>query len=203
MRRKLHQLATIAVGAASSLACLASAAPQPNIVHILTDDLGWQDVACYYRAERGEESIYETPNMDRMASLGMRFTQAYSPSPVCAPSRASYMAGQSTLKTGVLHVLGGSPSRPRTPEFKYIDPIYSARLSLETPTIASLLKEAGYVTAHIQKFHFGGLHHGFPGPLDYGFDFSWTTGPGKGYNCLLYTSPSPRDRTRSRMPSSA
>lgn len=155
---------------------------QPNIVHILTDDLGWQDVACYYRSVRGKESLIETPNMDRIAKNGMLFMQAYSPSPVCAPSRAAYMAGQSTLKAGVLHVLGGTPSRPRTPTFKYIDPIYTARLSLETPTIATLLKDAGYITAHIQKFHFGGVNHGFPGPLDYGFDFSWTTGPGMRYN---------------------
>ena len=105
---------------------------QPNIVHILTDDLGWQDVACYYRSVRGKESLIETPNMDRIAKNGMLFMQAYSPSPVCAPSRAAYMAGQSTLKAGVLHVLGGTPSRPRTPTFKYIDPIYTARLSLET-----------------------------------------------------------------------
>ena len=170
------------------------AAPQPNIVHILTDDLGWQDVACYYRAMHGKESIYETPNMDRMAQNGMRFMQAYSPAPVCAPSRAAYMAGQSPLKTGVLHVLGGTPARPRTPTFKYIDPVYSARLSLETPTIASLLKEAGYITAHIQKFHFGGVAHGFPGPLDYGFDFSWTTGPGLRYNDPELWDPNDKKR---------
>ena len=183
-RQQTHALAAIAAAGLALFGGVSSAvaAPQPNIVHILTDDLGWQDVACYYRAMQGRESIYETPNMDRMAENGMMFMQAYSPSPVCAPSRAAYMAGQSTLKTGVLHVLGGAPSRPRTPGFKYIDPVYSARLSLETPTIASLLKEAGYITAHIQKFHFGGVHHGFPGPLDYGFDFSWTTGPGLRYN---------------------
>jgi len=63
------------------------AAPQPNIVHILTGDLGWMDVACYYRAVHGKESIYETPNMDRIANSGMRFMQAYSPSATCAPSR--------------------------------------------------------------------------------------------------------------------
>ena len=175
-------IAAAVLVAALGGASVAPATPQPNIVHILTDDLGWQDVACYYRTVRGKESLIETPNMDRIAKNGMLFMQAYSPSPVCAPSRAAYMAGQSTLKTGVLHVLGGTPSRPRTPTFKYIDPIYTARLSLETPTIATLLKDAGYITAHIQKFHFGGVNHGFPGPLDYGFDFSWTTGPGMRYN---------------------
>ena len=62
------------------------AAPQPNIVHILVDDLGWQDVACYYRTQHQHEPFYETPNMDRMAENGMRFMQAYSPAMTCAPS---------------------------------------------------------------------------------------------------------------------
>ena len=88
------------------------ATPQPNIVHILTDDLGWMDPVCYYRAVRGRESIYETPNMDRLAANGMRFMQAYSPAPTCAPSRAAYMAGQYTPHTGVLHVMGGRLARP-------------------------------------------------------------------------------------------
>ena len=70
-----------------------SAAPQPNIVHILTDDLGWMDPACYYRAVHGKESVYETPNMDRLAKNGKRFMQAYAPAPTCSPSRAAYMAG--------------------------------------------------------------------------------------------------------------
>ena len=85
---------------------------KPNIVHILTDDLGWQDVAAYYRAVHGKESIYETPHMDRIAENGLRFMQAYSPSATCAPSRAAYMAGQYTPHTGVLHVMGSMPPRP-------------------------------------------------------------------------------------------
>lgn len=178
----------------ATLACFAASKPQPNIVHILTDDLGWMDVACNYRAVHGKESIYETPNIDRIAKNGMRFMQAYSPSPTCAPSRAAYMAGQSTLKTGVLHVLGGWPARPRTPTFQYIDPVYTGRLSLETPTIATLLKQAGYTTGHIQKFHFGGASRGFPGPLDYGFDFGWTTGPNMRYNDPELWDPTDKKR---------
>ena len=80
---------------------------QPNIVHIFTDDMGWQDIGCYYRAIHGEEAMYETPHMDRLAKNGKRFMQAYSPAPTCAPSRAAYMAGQYTPHTGVLHVMGG------------------------------------------------------------------------------------------------
>ena len=89
-----------------------STPPKPNIVHILTDDLGWQDVAAYYRKVQGKEAIYETPALDRMAEKGRMFMQAYSPCATCAPSRAAYMAGQFTPHTGVLHVTGGLPPRP-------------------------------------------------------------------------------------------
>ena len=147
---------------------------KPNIVHILTDDLGWQDIACYYRAMHdGEESLYETPHMDRLAAKGRRFMQAYSPAPTCAPSRAAYMAGQYTPHTGVFSVLGGRLARPYNGRHSRIEPFYSCRLDLDTPIIADVLKEAGYTTAHIQKWHIGGRSEGYPGPLDYGFDFSW------------------------------
>jgi arylsulfatase A-like enzyme len=161
----------------TALLCLCSgpliAAPQPNIVHILTDDMGWMDPACYYRAHHGTESMYETPNMDRLAKNGRRFMQAYSPAPTCAPSRAAYMAGQYTPHTRVLHVMGGRLARAYHPSHAYIDPFYPGRLNLDTPIIADELKDAGYVTAHIQKWHFGGRGKGYPGPLAYGFDFSW------------------------------
>ena len=147
--------------------------PKPNIVHILTDDLGWQDIACYYRAIQGEESVYETPHMDRLAAKGRRFMQAYSAAPTCAPSRAAYMAGQYTPHTGVLSVLGGRLARPYNARHAYIDPFYSCRLNIDTPIIADVLKEAGYTTAHISKWHVGGRSESYPGPLDYGFDFSW------------------------------
>ncbi len=69
-------------------------APQPNIAHIMIDDLGWQDVACYYRDYHKDEPLYETPHMDRLASRGIRFMQAYSPAMTCAPSRAAFLTGQ-------------------------------------------------------------------------------------------------------------
>jgi hypothetical protein len=76
-RKRFSALLLCMVGGA----CLAAAAPKPNIVHILVDDLGWQDVNCYYEKLHGEASFYETPNIDRVASKGLRFMQAYSPSP--------------------------------------------------------------------------------------------------------------------------
>ena len=161
------------IGFLAAGCCFADRPEKPNIVHILTDDLGWQDIACYYRAMHdGEESLYETPHMDRLAAKGRRFMQAYSPAPTCAPSRAAYMAGQYTPHTGVLSVLGGRLARPYNARHAYMDPFYSCRLDLDTPIIADVLKEAGYTTAHIQKWHIGGRSEGYPGPLDYGFDFS-------------------------------
>jgi arylsulfatase A-like enzyme len=182
MRLKINQHFLYSIlcglGASSALAMgtlpARSAAPQPNIVHVLTDDLGWMDPACYYRDLHGEDSVYETPHMDHLARLGKRFMQAYAPAPTCAPSRAAYMAGQYTTHTGVLHVMGGRLARPYHQSHGYIDPFYSGRLKLEAPIIADVLKAAGYATAHIQKWHFGGRSKGYPGPLDYGFDFSWS-----------------------------
>ena len=87
---------------------------KPNIVHILVDDLGWQDVACYYRTQHTTEPFYETPNIDRLAKRGIRFMHAYSPAMTCAPSRAAYMTGQFTPHNGVYHVnMGGRI--PRAP----------------------------------------------------------------------------------------
>lgn len=70
----------------------------------MVDDLGWQDVGCYCRDFHKDEPFYETPHMDRLASRGMRFIQAYSPAMTCAPSRAAYLTGQYTPHNGVYHV---------------------------------------------------------------------------------------------------
>ena len=180
---KMIHLLLIMLGA---LNAFAASPEKPNIVHILTDDLGWQDIACYYRAIHGEESVYETPHMDRLAAKGRRFMQAYSPAPTCAPSRAAYMAGQYTPHTGVLSVMGGRLTRPYNGRHAYIDPFYPCRLDIDTPIIADVLKEAGYTTAHISKWHFGGRGEGYPGPLDYGFDFSWNTRNGHYNDPELY-----------------
>lgn len=174
---------------------ITAAAPQPNIVHILADDLGWQDIACYYRAAHGgKESVYETPHLDRIAAQGMRFMQAYSPSATCSPSRAAIMAGQFTLRTGVLHVTGGGVPTPFNASFAYMDGFYPCRLDLETPTIARVLKDAGYTTAHIKKWHLGGRNDGYPGPLQYGFDFSWDAKT-KDYNDPALWDPKRKGKT--------
>jgi arylsulfatase A-like enzyme len=182
MNMKRSASITAVTAALLSVSIPGHAAPKPNIVHILTDDLGWMDPACYYRAVHGKEPIYETPHMDRLAQNGRRFMQAYSPAPTCAPSRAAYLSGQYGPHNGVLHVMGGRLARPYHTIHAYGEPFYPSRIPIDTPTIPRLLKEAGYVSGHIQKLHVGGRGNGYPGPVAYGFDFGWQGGPGAPYN---------------------
>ena len=146
---------------------------QPNIVHILVDDLGWQDVACYRRDYTDDEPLYETPNMDRIAARGIRFMQAYSPSVTCAPSRAAFLTGQYTPHNGVYHVnMGCQIPRPRRTNAQMLDPYYVGRLMPGKPVIGNALKQAGYRTAHVGKWHVAGAS-GYPSPIQVGFDFSF------------------------------
>jgi len=164
--------ATIVAGGFSGTSASA-AAPQPNIVHILVDDLGWQDVACYYRTQHQDEPFYETPNMDRMAKNGMRFMQAYSPAMTCAPSRTAFITGQFTPHNGVYHVnMGGRIPRPRGNSKPQMDPYYVTRVMPGKPAIPQAMKAAGYTTAHVGKWHVSGVAYD-PSPLDLGFDFSF------------------------------
>ena len=75
---------------------------QPNIIFILIDDLGWVDLTCY------GSTFYETPNIDRLASDGMRFTDAYAACPVCSPTRASILTGKYPATLGLTNFIGGN-----------------------------------------------------------------------------------------------
>ncbi|MDF7823604.1 sulfatase [Pontiellaceae bacterium B12227] len=153
------------------------AAPKPNIVHILTDDFGWQDPVCM---DVDGDTPYETPNLDRLAKNGRKFMQAYSPSPTCAPSRAAYMSGQYPAHTGIYHVMGGKLPRAYSPNFSHINPFYRYRLPLTEMTIPKELKKAGYTTGHVGKWHLGGRSNGYPFPGNYGFDIGYVDDLGKG-----------------------
>ncbi len=109
---------------------------KPNIIYILADDLGYGDLSCY------GQTNFRTPNIDKLANNGMLFTQYYSGSTVCAPSRSSLMTGQHTGKTFIRGNKGVKP------EGQY--PISSSVL-----TVAELLKEAGYVTGAFGKWGLG------------------------------------------------
>ena len=108
-----------------------------NFVFFLIDDMGWMDLSCY------GSTFYETPNIDRLATEGMRFTDAYAACPVCSPTRGSIMTGKYPARLGITQWIGG-PNEP-TP--------YRHYLPLEELTIAEALKQAGYATGFVGKWH--------------------------------------------------
>ena len=142
---------------------LHAAAPRtttPNIIFILADDLGYTDVSCF------GSKFYETPNIDRLAAQGVRFTSGYTCGPNCQPTRAALMSGQYGPRTGV-YTVGNIdrfdwPSRPLRP----VDNV--AQLPLDKITLPQSLKAAGYATGMFGKWHLGEdkEHH----PRARGFD---------------------------------
>jgi arylsulfatase A-like enzyme len=128
---------------------------RPNIILILMDDMGWRDLGCY------GSSFYETPNLDRLAQQGMRFTDAYAACPVCSPTRASMMTGRYPARVGVTNFIAGC-SKGALLEAPYIK-----HLPLTEKSIASALQSDGYATWHIGKWHLGGEEFW---PLNHGFD---------------------------------
>jgi arylsulfatase A len=117
----------------------------PNIVFVLADDLGWTDLGCF------GSSFYQTPNIDRLARQGMRFTNAYAACPVCSPTRASILTGKYPAR---LHLTDWIPGRT-PPGVKMRLPQWTPYLPLNEVTIAEALQPAGYVSASIGKWHLG------------------------------------------------
>lgn len=120
----------------------------PNIVLIVADDMGWHDLASY-----GNDFI-ETPNLDLLASQGIRFTDGYAAAPLCSPSRASLLTGLHPINVNITEHIHGN--RPAGPNQKLKTPPISQQLDLEYTTIAEVLKKQHYTTAHIGKWHLGG-----------------------------------------------
>ncbi|HUU91294.1 MAG TPA: sulfatase-like hydrolase/transferase, partial [Phycisphaerae bacterium] len=137
------------------------AAPRrkPNFVFFLVDDLGWRDLGCY------GSTFHDTPNLDRLAASGMRFTDAYAACPVCSPTRASIMTGKFPARLGITDWIPGQRPKNR----KLLAPPIHNQLALEEVTIAEVLKEAGYRTFFAGKWHLGG--QGFF-PEQQGFDIN-------------------------------
>ncbi|MBA4300116.1 MAG: arylsulfatase [Cyclobacterium sp.] len=132
----------------------------PNILILLADDLGYGDLSCY-----GSQSI-ETPNLDALASQGMRFTRFYAGSAVCSPSRACLLTGNFPLRVNATRHFDDK----------------EMHLPIETVTLPEILKQNGYTTGHIGKWHLGGLRpmdfegrlnnkRALPGPQQHGFDY--------------------------------
>jgi len=117
--------------------------PTPNIILIVADDLGIHQLGCY-----GSE-FYETPNIDRLAKNGMKFTNAYAAATVCSPTRASILTGKYPAR---LHLTDYIPGKTK-PEKKLKVPEWRKYLSEDEVTIAEVLKSGGYVTGHFGKWH--------------------------------------------------
>lgn len=167
----LHKIQILCTAVLSSCAIVPSLAvaerpAQPNVVLILADDLGWQDVKCY---DIDEPSPAETPYIDAFAKKGVQFWQAYSPAPTCAPSRCAIMSGDHPARAQKTHVVGGKPPSGASP---MIDPWYSGRMPADTFTLARALKQNGYATGHAGKWHIAMEHHSDPQPEDVGFDYT-------------------------------
>lgn len=141
----LFRLLTLAAFVALACSASAQSPANPNIVVILADDLGWADLSCY------GNQFNETPNLDRLAAEGLRFTQFYA-GPVCSPTRANLQSGQDQARFGITQHIPGH----RRPYAKLRDPVVPLQLPLEVKTFAECLQEAGYATGYFGKWHLGG-----------------------------------------------
>ena len=144
---------------ACCLCSLVSAAPRPNIIFLLADDIGYGDFGCY-----GATKV-KTPNCDRLATQGLRFTDAHAPSAVCTPTRYAFLTGEYAWRKQGTGILPGN-----------------AGLIIEPGrvTVPALLKQAGYTTGVVGKWHLGlgttPTDYNTdvkPGPLELGFDYAW------------------------------
>jgi arylsulfatase A-like enzyme len=164
-----------------------------NIVIILADDLGWNDTNIFQKSQ-----FLETPNIDALAAKGMIFSQSYTNSPLCSPTRASILTGQTPARHGSttpnhhLPLVRLEPTLPASAPTnrKSITPQTVTRLNTTLPTLSSILKANNYQTAHFGKWHLGAspyspLEHGFdidiphfdgPGPVS-GFLAPWSFAP--------------------------
>ena len=131
---------------------------KPNIVVFLADDMGWGDSATY------GHKIIKTPNLDKLAAQGMKFTQGYSACGVCSPSRSAILTGRTPYRNGVWRHLSGN---------------HKAHLRASEITYPELLKEVGYATCHVGKWHllskpqFG--NPDYPHPSEHGYDYWMAT----------------------------
>lgn len=169
LRSSLFFLLTLAAS------CSHAATPQkPNVVLFLVDDFGWRDLGCY------GSTFYETPNVDRFAREGVRFTDAYAACHVCSPTRASVMTGKYPAR---LQMTDWLPGRREFPFQRFKNAKILQHLPFAETTLAEALKEQGYATGHFGKWHLG---EDPSGPLQHGFDVQvprWNKGwPNTGYH---------------------
>ena len=175
-------VAALLVIIGSSFATAADRQSQPNIVLMLADDQGWNGLSVAMAPDvpgsRGE--IFQTPNIARLAAQGMRFSNAYSPAPVCSPTRISIQTGKSPAQ---LHWTKAAP-----PErgHRLLEPRLIKDIAKDETTVGEFLQKAGYSTAHYGKWHIGG-----GGPGEHGYDEH--DGDTGNEQALQFTDPNPVD----------
>ncbi|MEZ0388529.1 MAG: sulfatase-like hydrolase/transferase [Verrucomicrobium sp.] len=169
--RKLLQLIALGVALLLPRAVPAALPAQPNFIFILIDDMGYGDLGCYGGSAK-------TPELDRVAKEGIRFTQFYVTAPICSPSRCGVITGQWPQRWGITSFLENRASNTQRGMAQWLD--------LKAPSIARTLKSAGYATGHFGKWHLGGQRDVGEAPLitEYGFDASLTNFEGLGDRVL-------------------
>ena len=165
LKRFVFSVSTFVVLACLTLSNAEAAKRPPNIVLFLVDDMGWADLGCY------GSKFHETPNVDRLASQGMRFTSAYAACPVCSPTRASIVTGRYPATVNLTDFISGH----WRPWAKLVVPRFNFDLPHREITFAESLKQAGYVSGSFGKWHLGGAKHH---PGSQGFDEWVVTGGG-------------------------
>jgi arylsulfatase A-like enzyme len=157
------------------LAHWAEAQSRPNFVMVFIDDMGWGDFSCF-----GNEAA-STPNVDRLAAEGIRFSQFYVNSPICSPSRCALTTGHYPQRWRITSFLNNRADNERRGVAQWLDP--------KAPTLAKILKEHGYATGHFGKWHLGGQRDVDDAPpiSEYGFDASLTNFEGMGAKLLPLT----------------
>ncbi|PQJ30323.1 N-acetylgalactosamine 6-sulfate sulfatase [Rubritalea profundi] len=151
-----------------------------NVIFILADDLGWSDTTLY-----GQTKLYQTPNLEKLAARGMTFSNAYTNSPLCSPTRASVLTGQSPARHGSVNPAHHTPTirlqaslRPNGPPGdKALKVNTVTRLDNKLPTLGKLFKQRNYQTAHFGKWHLGTAPYS---PRQHGFDVDIPNHPGPG-----------------------
>lgn len=161
---------------------VSQAGDRPNIIFMLSDDQGWNglSVAMHPEVAGSKGEIFQTPNLEKLAAQGMRFSSAYAPAPVCSPTRISIQTGKSPAQ------LHWTKAAPAVTGRKLTEPRLIKDLSKDEVTVAELLKKAGYATAHYGKWHIAG-----GGPGLHGYDSH--DGDTGNENAFKYTDPNPVD----------
>lgn len=149
-----------------------AAAARPNVIMVFIDDMGWGDFSCFGNPDA------KTPNVDRLAAEGMRYSQFYVNSPICSPSRTALTTGQYPHRWRITSFLNNRADNERRGMAQWLDP--------KAPVLARFLKQSGYTTGHFGKWHLGGQRDVGEAPLitEYGFDESLTNFEGLGPRLL-------------------